>query len=661
MSTNLSDIYAANRAEELGFNVWDEFVEPPFYAKLGIGVARKPKVIIGGRGCGKTMLLRFLAHESTFSASNETISLEALNHIGLYWKADTQFASSMQQRGIPDDTWKAAFRHLIAIVVGIEILRSIESIATSHLKLFTLHEVSNTELNGLQAFGEAMPTTVGSLRETLEQRLIEFEIWVNDVRGNKQPQLFPGKVFLHALIKSLCRAFPKLDGAVFFVYVDEYENLAIYQQKVINTLLKHSELPLIFNLAMKRNGFKNRSTEGDESLSAIHDYRELDIEDFQSDAEFALFAAEILLLRLRHAEKGGLAGLSSDLSSVPGIEARGSAGYRERVIGVVKDLFPEMSQSELAQGVLKDKTLRKRLEKRILDALAANRQMSIPTSEFILDEHPEEAIVVPALLHRKGNTPQSVLSEISKLRSGKANKFTGPTNWTHNNFVGCYLQVFDGLTRACPFYSGFGSFCSMSRGNLRHFLELCFKAIAREAIGSIRSKEDKVDAHALAARAVSADLLSEVRSFGLLGNSLHTFVLRLGSLLSLSQQRLTQSEPECTHFSVAGNTVFEDQETEFLSESVKWSVLFEERGTKKKSETEPEGIEYVLNPIYAPYFHISYRKRRRLVLSEAELTALIKGDYKRIRQLLRDYQQKWSLDPSYLDLPLFSHLREVDE
>ena len=112
-STKLTQLFAMNRAEELGYDVWEQFVVPPFFEKLSVGNTRKPTVIIGGRGCGKTMLLRYLSHESTFSPSRPRIPKEALSHIGLYWRADTQFASLMQRRELPDDVWAAAFKHLV--------------------------------------------------------------------------------------------------------------------------------------------------------------------------------------------------------------------------------------------------------------------------------------------------------------------------------------------------------------------------------------------------------------------------------------------------------------------------------------------------------------------------------------------------------------------
>ena len=83
-----------------------------------------------------------------------------------------------------------------------------------------------------------------------------------------------------------------------------------------------------------------------------------------------------------------------------------------------------------------------------------------------------------------------------------------------------------------------------------------------------------------------------------------------------------ESEPEITHFAVGQGQELSDADHSFLEEAVKWSVLFEEKQTKQKQEYDPEGLDYVLNPIYAPYFHISYRKRRCLTLRSDDLATL---------------------------------------
>ena len=95
-----------NRAEEFGFDVWEHFIIPFFFDRLDLADTQKPTLVIGGRGCGKTMLLRYLLHDTTFSTKNPLVHKAAFARIGLYWKADTQFASALTGRGIPQDVWE---------------------------------------------------------------------------------------------------------------------------------------------------------------------------------------------------------------------------------------------------------------------------------------------------------------------------------------------------------------------------------------------------------------------------------------------------------------------------------------------------------------------------------------------------------------------------
>ena len=657
-----NSIFASNRAEEIGRDVWREFVILPSYGALGIGHTQKPRVVIGGRGCGKTMLLRYLSHESAFSIHRSDYPSDALRHIGLYWKADTHFASMLNSRGKEADIWKSSFDHLTALVLGIEVLRSVTSIAQSKLQLFKPDRLSSLTFDRLKSFVGEHNTTYNLLIEHLEDRLGEFESWANDVRSLPQPTFLPGSKFIERIIVCLQHQLPELKESIFHVYIDEYENLSLYQQTKINTWLKHSEPPLIFNLAMKRNGFKTRDTEGPEALLDIHDYRTIDLEEFGNHNNFAVFAAEILLSKLL------LAGRSvsdiddmiletlRDPNSITGKERR--TAYQTTVLRAAESLFPSKTQSELAKEVIEDTYLLERLQARIGRALEKRGESASESSGWIMINAPEASVIVPALIWRRGLPLTQLGEELKQLVSGLDNRFTGLTNWIHNNFVGCYLQLYDGLVRPCPFYSGFHTFCHMARGNLRHLLELCHQALTRSA------NEESVPAQlqAEAARQVAADFLSEVRSFGPQGNNLHAFLLRLGSVFSLSQQSLNQSEPEKTHFSIKGGvSSLSDGRKSFLSEAVKWSVIFEEKGTKKKAINEPDDIEYIMNPIYASYFHISYRKRRKLEMERTDMEVLIDGSYESVRMLLEHYQKRWMVDLKDAPLPLFAHFDEDEQ
>lgn len=652
-------IFSKNRAEELGYDVWQHFVVPPFYQQLEIQDATKPRLIIGGRGCGKTMLLRYWSHQSKFSVLRDDLSERELLQIGLYWRADTQFASAMAERDVSSDTWEAAFSHLAALIIGIEIMSSLQSISTNKSPFLASMKPEAIDLGRLQAFDQTLPRSVSDLHDALEERLWSFESWVNDVRKCAEPSFLPGQKFVLALIQEVQRQLPELKDSTFFVYVDEYENLRPYQQQIINTWLKHSEAPLIFNLAMKRNAFETLRTTGSESLSDIHDFRIHDLEKYFLIEDAQVFFAEILFLKLANAGVGTPPVSIVDLRDVSKLPERRSIKYKKLIVDAIEEILPDVSHQQLALNVMQDELLVRKLKTRIQTVLN-QRQSELPVETFLRPHLAEASIITPALLSRSKSKPEEIAAELNRLEKGEGNHFTGRRNWIQNNFIGSLLQLYEPYDRACPFYAGFHTFIKLSRGNIRHFLELCHKSIDRAfPDADYQGQQISPSEQAEAARQASADFLGEVRSFGKYGNRLHFFVLGLGSLFALAHLRPGLSESEQSHFSIVrGSEVLSESDEEFLREATKWSVLFEEEATKLKQPYEAETIEYVLNPIYAPYFHISYRKKRKLELRSEDLIRLIRGSYEEISALLKRYSKDWSVEPSSLYPTLFSHLTE---
>jgi hypothetical protein len=651
--------FVKNRTEELGYDVWKHFAVPPFYDKLDLADAKKPRIIVGGRGCGKTMLLRYLSHQSAFSREREIVPVESLRHIGLYWRADTQFAAAMNGRGIADDVWHSAFNHLVAVTNSIEVIGSLHSIANSNAGVLSTSDFHQIRFDDLTPYFDLLPQTLDALRSRLELCLRQLRMWVNNVHTAQVPPFLPGASFVLDVIRAVRKALPCLAESTYFVYLDEYENLSPYQQRIVNTCLKHSEEPLIFNLAMKRNAFVTRETLGTESLMEMADFRMHNLEDYLR-SDFEVFAAEILFLNINPATPSLLPFDIALLRDPALLPRRREGAHRHAVLNATARLFPDVPHRELAQIAFRDAAVRRSLTERVAKTLRARSATISP--ELLCDEqYPEASIVVPALLHRKSIEPAAVAREFALLRQGKDNKFTGATNWIHNNFVGCLLHLYEPHSRTCPFYAGFHTFCHLSRGNIRHLLELCHKSIGRIEL-SAPTKDLRVPPleQAEAARQASADFLKEVRSFGRIGNQLHAFVLRLGSVLALAHSRPTQSEPEPSHFSIRQRVMQLDaQDQDFIREAIKFSVLFEEEETKQKDEIAQANIEYVLNPIYAPYFRITYRKRRRLEFTAEEFVTLTRGSYNDVRDLLKRLTEQWRVDLEDVNETLFSHLKEA--
>lgn len=206
--TSAANALSENRTEELGYDVWSSFVVPPFFSELGIFETKKPKLIIGGRGCGKTMLLRYLSHQSAFSPSRPLISGNDLRHIGLYWRADTQFANAMQRRNVTPEVWSSAFSHFAGLLIAGELLRSLQSIAGSSFPDLRPEELTEFVFPRVSAFDSELPLTISALEQALEFRLHALEAWVSDVKA-PEPRFYPAVTFINSMLKDLKSASPR--------------------------------------------------------------------------------------------------------------------------------------------------------------------------------------------------------------------------------------------------------------------------------------------------------------------------------------------------------------------------------------------------------------------------------------------------------------------
>ncbi|MER3374799.1 MAG: hypothetical protein RIM83_09215 [Allomuricauda sp.] len=652
---------AQNRAEEFGYDLSKDFVLPPIFEMIDFKKSLKPKIFIGGRGCGKTMLLRYLSHHTSFSKTKKDVPIETIDNIGLYWKVDTHMVHQLQKRGLEEDIWQSAFEHIVTLFSCIEVFKSLESIAYSNFEFFEQNDLDKLEFGFLSKIKADGPKKFNELKEHFNSKVSEFEIWLRNVRKGEMPDFYP-RSFLLLLINDLKKECPIFTKSVYNIYFDEYENLIEYQQEIVNTWVKHSESPIIFHLAMKRNAFRTKKTVGEESLIEVHDYRVHDLEDYlEGKKGFNVFAAEILLYRLQG--QVNFKGYNFDPSLLVdplGFEKRKSDDYRTIILEIVDSIFPSLSKKELANSIADDKNLTHRLFEKI-NAVLKSKESNRTANDFVFYDDLRISLISLSLLHRDNINPEKIYDEIIKFKQGKTSKFNNSTDWIQNNFVGSYLYFYSSLNRVCPLYTGFRTFCEMSNGNIRHLTELCYKTFLRASDSNTADMivdiwKITVDHQAQAAKQASTTFLNEIKTFGRYGNQLHTFVQRLGTLFSLAHKNPRQSEPEQNHFSIVGGSNKSENSSLLLNEALKWSVLFEYKSTKKKMDYNPDYSDYVLNPIYAPYFHISYRKKRKLDFSTVTLDILFSGSLDEYEGLLRSYKSRWNLSDNIKEHNLFSDL-----
>ncbi|MGZ3790664.1 MAG: ORC-CDC6 family AAA ATPase, partial [Bacteriovorax sp.] len=543
-------------------------------------------------------------------------------HIGIYWRVDTQFCNSLNFRGLDEYEWISIFESYFALVIAIEIIRSLKVIADSSFKKFDCNSFDTSKLYSLPDFHPDYPDQLNQLEYFLETGRRKFSSWVSNVASSQKPFLPPGKTFLEEMIKDI-RRIEGLENASFYIYIDEIENLVPYQRRVLNSFLKHSQKPLIVSFTSKELA-KETATTGAESINATHDFNLFSLdEEFLDENERKLFFAEVFLANLDLAKNNRNSELLKVLRDLSLLEYRSEEFYKQKIFSEIKKRFPSKTFRELANYAISEPRTMNVLEERILKGIS-NHSTESSLEDFLCYKNiPDALLIVPALLNRPKQTPEKILLELSKYSDSKKSAFD---NLISNNLVGALLELYRPYKGLCPIYSGFDTFCTMANNNLRHFLILSYKALEVADLSDENQYEIPVETQARAAYEAADRLIREIKTFAPLGERLRMFVLRLGSVFRTLQANPAMSEPEQNQFTInSGDRVLSDEETSFISEAIKHSIITEQLETKTKSMIGRDMVDYQLNPIYSPYFQISYRRKRKIEISVEDFQILAFG------------------------------------
>jgi hypothetical protein len=646
-----ASMLARTRAEEHSADVWGEFFIPPYFDRLALTSATRSVYITGKRGCGKTMLLKYFDYHTAFSKRRKDFPPDAISHVGIYWRVDTQFCSSLKHRGIEDNEWSVVFESYFGMVIATELLHAVETIAESTFPGFSREDLAALRLPSAADYLVGAPTGVRELTKHLESLRRRFTTWVSNVKAVECPVLPPGRDFILSLIADL-QANVALSTLAVFVYVDEVENLVPYQRHVLNSFLKHSQRPLIVSFTSKEHPSDNE-TSGAESINATHDYRLLDLDYLLALSEAAMpFFAEVFLGNLDIAAGRPESERLEIVRSHARLAERQTPAYQKAVLTEMRQRFPNMADRQIAIHALQQASLRKSVRERIGKALK-DRRSSLTVDDFLFEGAPAEALVtLPALLSRETLQPETVLAELKGFAGDQKGHFS--SSWVHNNLFGALLELYRPFGRECPLYSGFETLCTMSNNNLRNFLILCYKTLE---VAELREQPDPpypVSIQCRAAYDASEQLIKEIRTFGRFGEPLRMFVLRLGNIFRALQASPPMSEPEQNQFTInSGGRSLTKEEQDFIAEALRYGILVEQLETKSKSGVGQDIVDYQLNPIYAPYFQISYRRKRKLEISVEQFHTLVMGNENEYKELARGLARQLSdADAQQLGLQL---------
>lgn len=615
------------RAEDFGDAVGEYYVPGPFEQLLGT----RPLVIEGGRGTGKTMF--FLSHAWTARVrelenrgKSAADILKRPEIIGLYYRVDSPFTGSLEGKGLNEEDWTGIFSAYLTACLLLELHRFLEFFVRGGV----LEKAGIEQCLSRTARSIGLDRDAGDLeqfRQDCNSSLDAIEQFVNAPHLAPRPRPAVSVRPLLLAIDELARI-PALAAAQLHVFIDEYESLLDYQQRVVNTLIKQRDRHLVIDIGLRPKGMRtNRTTTPAEVIQHPDDFNLFQPEQNligNPDAYHNLLA-EICgkLLRSNHVPPGP-EGLWHDIRWYLG----------------KYDVDLELERLSKAQ---RQAAFLSALEEAIEHAKPSPRDKNEAIRLLAKEAPLPHARLHLCLMLRSPKYRPTVDALMNDYRAFLAGHGPRYAHWLHNTKWGLVFLLCRDLRRHKEYF-GYDVYAMLSSGIVRYFLELCeqaFKFALNHGLDLRQPRPISIEDQAKAARLVSRLKIQAIDSYEPHGAALKRLVLILGGVLEALHKNpnATLGEPEINHFSTE-DTELDPDVRRVLDGAIMWAVLQEAPSTKEKEVEIPlKSRDFHLNHIYCPYFEISYRRKRKVNVPSHELRRLIRGDLHEAKAVAR-----WLLD-----------------
>jgi len=269
-----------------------------------------PKYLIGGKGCGKTHILRYFSFplQKIRNENNIQKILKNDKYIGFYSILGGLTSSRFKEKGIDDYQWYSIFEYYFELYICNNILATIKEIISSldiHqsieeklilniIKLFNNYEEIKVNLtfDGLIHFIENLRRKIDSqILNAAFTRKLEFE---------EVKVLFSPGELIFGIPNKIVDEIKIFEDVKFILIFDEYEKLFEWQKKFLNTLVWDKKTPVTFWIGARRYGYTTRETKSGQEMKSGSEFQPINLDDIirKNEKLYKQFAEQLYLNRL---------------------------------------------------------------------------------------------------------------------------------------------------------------------------------------------------------------------------------------------------------------------------------------------------------------------------------------------------------------------------
>lgn len=597
MTTNILEeldrLFGSYKAEWLKKDIFKFFTEPYYFHILK---SNYPGVLQGGRGTGKTTVLRGLSYLGQYEILNSDINqFDKNNFIGIYYRANTNHVRAFCGKGVSDEKWKAIFEHYFNLIICWEMLHFLKW----HKQLKTDDEEFSEYDCKLIASSLHINNDVknfNNLLEIVEKSMYEFQAEINNVADGNMPKLSMAGVPIE-IIAEQTQKLRQFKGKVYYLLIDEYENFTDYQQECMNTLIKHVPESYTIKIGVREMGWRVKTTHNKmESLNDPADYKLTNIEEFFTDTQtadrFEEFASNVCNLRLK------------------------KLIHDENEDYDIKKALINMTIEEEAEKLNVRKT---ELYKSFIEIEKAQK--------LHLNIHPLYKFMIAywAEAHKT-----KLADEIKHYINNQSAWNKRYNNYKYSMLFKINKGKYIGISK---YYAGWNTFIKLANGNIRYLMALVYHSYNLHIEAGNNLKEAvSVEHQTNAAKKVGWKNLTELEGSCMIGVQLTQLVQSLGTIFKRLARDGNKTAPEIDQFDLDGE--ISERTREILHLGVMNLALVRMPSNKLSGLKSLKEFQYQLHPIFAPYFDYSFRKKRKMTLTDRDIIGCIDNPNKAVAEIL---------------------------
>lgn len=637
-TTNPFDfVKASDFSDEQIDKYWVDFAGEQTLADIFQPRQIMPMLLLGGKGCGKTHLMRYFSAPVRRLSFGGNISkaITADKYLGVYLRADGLNVNRFDGKGQPEDVWAVVFSYYFELWLATHLLKHIQEALQSS-------EAVESEVDfvasALELFCCITPANIVSISQMIDyltslRKKIDYVV-SNVATGRCNTSEIEIGISQGSLVFELptlaAKHFGPFNGVLFVYLIDEIENFTANQQRFLNSLIRYRRGNSSIKIGARLYGLRtNKTLDGPgEEIRQNSEYEKVELDAWLRENErgYQSLASALIAKRLQQTDflPGGD---PKNINIADFFESLDSGQYYQ---SVTLDLVKKYKS--------KDRPYFSKLKGHISEwcEFPPGRTAGDVAAQIVdalrLDEYPLLEKVNTYLLYRKWRGDIGLLKiaiEIGEqsrgFLAGDKNAYPEYLQTVEHYKSDLLAQLYDDCDKQKVVYAGFDTLVHLSQGVPRNLLGL-LKYIYRRAYfageGPFRSgRKISIGSQVDGVRDAAAWFWEDAQPDSH-GPETRRAVQSLAELFRGVRFSLKPAECKLGTFTIEAESGTAASR-EVLKHAENWSYLIRvQGGGKDRNDGDTLIDKYQLSPMLAPRWGVSEHRRGAIEIREDLFNAI---------------------------------------